>query len=126
MVNLIEFKEHAIWVKADGNTPCAYLALELIEGGELFDYVAIKRFDVPTCRYYFSQMLQIMHYMHFNGITHRDLKPENIMLDGKFNIRFADFGFAAPASGRDGSGWLKTNLGTTAYMAPELINKQVY
>lgn len=71
-------------------------------------------------------MLQIMHYMHINGVTHRDLKPENIMLDGKYNIRFADFGFAAPMQGRDGSGFLKTNLGTTAYMAPELIMKKSY
>lgn len=64
--------------------------------------------------------------MHIKGISHRDLKPENIMLDDKFNVRFADFGFAAPMAGRDGSGFLKTILGTTAYMAPELILKQQY
>lgn len=45
MVNLIEFKEHAIWVKAEGSVPVAYMALELIEGGELFDYVALKHFS---------------------------------------------------------------------------------
>lgn len=71
-------------------------------------------------------MLQVLHYVHFNGVAHRDLKPENIMLDEKFNVRFADFGFAAPLEGRDGSGFLRTNLGTTAYMAPELIMRQPY
>ena len=126
MVNLIEFKEHAVWVKAEGSVTVAYMALELIEGGELFDYVALKHFSPAVCRYYFTQMLQVMHYMHINGVTHRDLKPENIMLDSKYNIRFADFGFAAPMQGRDGSGFLKTNLGTTAYMAPELILKKSY
>lgn len=53
MVNLIDFKEHAIWVKSDGNIAVAYMALELIEGGELFDYVALKAFNVSTCRYFF-------------------------------------------------------------------------
>jgi serine/threonine protein kinase len=41
-------------------------------------------------------MLQVCHYMHIKGVAHRDLKPENIMLDSDFNVRFADFGFAAP------------------------------
>lgn len=53
-----------------------------------------------------------MHYMHIKGVAHRDLKPENIMLDDQYNIRFADFGFAAAIQGKDGSGFLKTILGT--------------
>ena len=48
------------------------------------------------------------------------MKPENILLDDKFNIKIADFGFAAPTAGRDGSGTLQTVLGTMSYMAPEL------
>jgi len=71
-------------------------------------------------------MLQVMHYMHINQVAHRDLKPENIFMDDKFNLRFADFGFAAAMQGHDGSGFLKTILGTTAYMAPELITKTAY
>jgi hypothetical protein len=58
MVKLVDFKEHAVWVKSDGRqVPVAYMALELITGGELFDYVAIKAFPVDVCRYYFKQML---------------------------------------------------------------------
>lgn len=54
MINLVEFKEHAEWVKSDGTTkPVAYMVLELITGGELFDYVALKAFPESTCRYYF-------------------------------------------------------------------------
>jgi serine/threonine protein kinase len=59
-------------------------------------------------------------YLHSAGFAHRDLKPENLMLDSNFNLKIADFGFAAPAQGRDGSGMLETQLGTASYMAPEI------
>lgn len=64
--------------------------------------------------------------MHSNGVTHRDLKPENLLYDGDFNLKIADFGFAAPLYGRDGSGFLRTRLGTESYMAPEIHMKQPY
>jgi serine/threonine protein kinase len=61
-----------------------------------------------------------LKYAHDKGVAHRDLKPENIMLDKSFNIKIADFGFAGPTAGRDGSGLLQTQLGTHSYMAPEI------
>ena len=46
MVGLYEFKEDAVLVKSNGTqVRVAYLALELLEGGELFDYVALRYFD---------------------------------------------------------------------------------
>jgi serine/threonine protein kinase len=41
-------------------------------------------------------------------------------------LKIADFGFAGPIAGRDGSGYLRTILGTVPYMAPELNEKQPY
>ena len=43
------------------------------------------------------------------------------MIDENFNLKIADFGFAAPVNGRDGMGLLDTNLGTYNYMAPEIL-----
>lgn len=59
-------------------------------------------------------------------MTHRDLKPENILYDEQYNLKIADFGFAAPIEGKDGSGYLKTRLGTESYMAPEIHMKKGY
>lgn len=104
-----------------GNKTVDYLVLELVNGGDLFDYVANSgRFSEEVARYYMTQLLDALDYMHKNGSAHRDLKPENIMLDSEFNLKVADFGFAAPIEGKDGSGFLHTQLGTQSYMAPEI------
>lgn len=49
------------------------------------------------------------------------------MLLGKnFDLKIADFGFAAPIDGKDGSGNLETFLGTLNYMAPEIHLRTPY
>ena len=48
----------------------------MIEGGELFDYIAIAGpFSEKICRYYFKQMLGGIHFIHSKGLLHGDLKP---------------------------------------------------
>lgn len=39
-------------------------------------------------------------------------------------LKIADFGFSCLLKGRDGSGVLKTKLGTEGYMAPEISTKE--
>lgn len=104
-----------------------YIVLELAQGGELFDFIAnTGRFEEKVARYYFKQFMEGLDYCHSKGITHRDLKPENVLLDNNFDLKIADFGFAAPVEGRDGSGYLVSKLGTLNYMAPEIHLKQPY
>lgn len=61
--------------------------------------------------------------MHHKGIAHRDLKPENILFDKNFNLKVADFGFAALMD-KYADGKLRTTLGTEGYMAPEIHLKE--
>jgi len=95
--------------------------IEYCEGGELFDYVEIGGFSEIVARTYFHQLLEGLDYLHKNGVAHRDLKPENLLFDKDMNLKIADFGFSASIDGRDGSGKMKTVLGTEGYMAPEII-----
>jgi len=128
IVNLLEHSKDAHVEKENGTKqPVICIALELATGGELFDYVALTgRFDEPTARFYFRQLIDGLDYVHQRGITHRDLKPENVLFDANFNLKIADFGFAAPVAGKDGSGTCKTKLGTESYMAPEIHARRPY
>lgn len=62
-----------------------------------------------------------MQYIHAKGFAHRDIKLENILLDEKFNLKVADFGFVA-----DLQFLLKTYAGTPRYMAPEILQGRPY
>ena len=128
IVNLVEYGQDGIVKKSNGTQEAViYIVLELATGGELFDYVATTgRFSEPIARFYFHQLINGLEYVHNKGITHRDLKPENVLFDQFFNLKIADFGFAAPTEGRDGSGYCKTKLGTESYMAPEIHMRKPY
>jgi len=120
--------EREVSAKIEGKSATVdYLILEAIEHGDIFDHLQFAEgFPEEICRYYFKQILFALHHMHSQGVTHRDLKLENILLDSDFNIKIIDFGLAAPVAGRDGSGHLKTNIGTQFYKPPQMLLKQFY
>lgn len=62
-------------------------------------------------------------HIHAQGVSHRDIKAENILLNRSFRTKLADFGFSCLSEGRDGSGFLRTALGTEGYRAPEVSGK---
>lgn len=128
IVNMIEYVPSADYGKKNGKSyKVLAIVMELVPGGELFEYVADSgRFSEPVARTYFQQIIETLEYCHNQGITHRDLKPENLLFDENFNIKVADFGFATLIAGKKGDGELSTILGTPSYMAPEIHARQTY
>ena len=94
-----------------------YLALECINGGELFTYLrGVGRFPVDQARIYIAQIVMIFDYLHNKNIIYRDLKPENILIHKSGYLKLTDFGFAKIVEGRT-----YTLCGTPEYLAPEII-----
>ena len=129
IVNLMGSNENGVYVKKNdrGMYNCMYLIMELCSNGELFDILFnTGRFDEFTARFYFRQLIEGLAACHSAGISHRDMKPENVLFDDAFNLKISDFGFSIFSEGHDGSGRLKTHLGTEGYMAPEIHMRRPY
>lgn len=93
--------------------------MELVEGGELFDYLVKKgRLSENEAVGFFQQIIMGLEYCHRHLICHRDLKPENLLLDKYRNVKIADFGMA---SLQPPSVMLETSCGSPHYASPEVI-----
>ena len=112
-------------------TAYRYLIMELVEGGELFEYVTNHEYlEEDETVFIFRQIVAALLNAHRLGIYHRDLKPENILIDieedpetGRINpqVKLADFGMAAlQPKGK----MLSTACGSIHYAAPEVFEKQ--
>ncbi|KAF8494633.1 kinase-like protein [Russula emetica] len=102
-----------------------YLVLELVEGGDLLDYILSHNgLSEPMSQHITSQICSALSYIHEKGITHRDLKPENVLLtkDDPPVVKVADFGLAKVV---DSLTMLRTMCGTPNYLAPEVVMEGV-
>lgn len=52
-------------------------------------------------------------------MVHRDIKTHNLLLDGKWNVKVADFGLSREITGANESS-LGMLRGTLSYIAPEV------
>ncbi|XP_069480507.1 death-associated protein kinase 2 isoform X2 [Ambystoma mexicanum] len=100
------------------------LILELVSGGELFDFLAQKEsLSEEEATRFIKQILDGVSYLHAKKIAHFDLKPENIMLLDKNipipHIKLIDFGLAHK---REDGVEFKNIFGTPEFVAPEIIN----
>ncbi|XP_027342651.1 serine/threonine-protein kinase D6PK isoform X1 [Abrus precatorius] len=50
-----------------------------------------KRFPEPAVRFYASEVLVALEYLHMLGIVYRDLKPENVLVRSDGHIMLTDF-----------------------------------
>jgi serine/threonine protein kinase len=78
-----------------------YLAMELVEGIDLADHLAIeKRLTPERAARIVVEVCAALAVAHAHGVVHRDIKPENIMLGAAGGaVKLLDFGIAKPTKG---------------------------
>ncbi|KAF5317106.1 hypothetical protein D9611_003775 [Ephemerocybe angulata] len=118
--NICELRE--VFVEED--SPDINLVLELIEGGDLLEYILSRGgLNESESKHITYQLCNAMAYIHSKDITHRDLKPENVLLtrDDPPIVKVADFGLAKLV---DSLTMLRTMCGTPSYLAPEVVKQE--
>ncbi|XP_052527526.1 death-associated protein kinase 2 isoform X1 [Tympanuchus pallidicinctus] len=126
-VDILQQTLHANIIKLHDiyeNKTDVILILELVSGGELFDFLAQKEsLSEEEATRFIKQILDGVNYLHSKKIAHFDLKPENIMLLDKNipipHIKLIDFGLAHKIE--DGVEF-KNIFGTPEFVAPEIVN----
>jgi serine/threonine protein kinase len=97
-----------------------YMLMEYIIGGELFSQLRrVNRFHDHDARFYASEIILALQYLHSKNIVYRDLKPENLLIDKDGHMKITDFGFAKHVESRT-----YTLCGTPEYLAPEIITSK--
>ena len=101
-----------------------YLLMDLLTGGDLRYHLTHKKpcvFNENQTKFFISNIILALEYLHSQKIIHRDIKPENLVLDINGYIRLTDFGIAI--INKDDNN-IKESSGTAGYMAPEVMLQQ--
>ena len=95
-----------------------YLVMDLLSGGDLrYHLVRKKKFTEKETKFFISNIILALEYIHSQKIIHRDIKPENLVFELKDYLRVTDFG-VAKINEKDNS---RETSGTPGYMAPEVM-----
>ncbi|KAF8883600.1 kinase-like domain-containing protein [Mucidula mucida] len=98
-----------------------YMVMEYVPGGELCTLLRdAGRFSENEARFYLSEVLMALVFLHRRKIMYRDLKTENILIGRDGHIKLADFGLASTRP------YSESLVGTPDYMAPEILLGEIY
>ena len=101
------------------DTDNLYLILDYLPGGCLRYHLCEQGIFTETqIKFFISNLILALEYIHFNNIIHRDLKPENLIFDANGYLHLTDFGI----SRRIDMGPVLCDIsGTPGYISPEMI-----
>jgi len=99
-----------------------YLVMDLCVGGTLFYFLnqlepGLKNEQVA--KFYLSEIIIALEFVHGKNIMYRDLKPENILIDIDGHVKVSDFGLAKQLVNKDDLS--STFCGSPEYLPPEML-----
>jgi serine/threonine protein kinase len=97
-----------------------YLVLEHVPERDCAKYFKHVLPDKNQLRTIMRQLVNVLEYIHNQGIVHRDIKLENILINGEMQIKLIDFGLCAIKE--DPYEMIEGTVGTVRYTAPELLS----
>jgi len=103
-----------------------WVVMEYIEGGSLTDIIEAANLSEPFIALLCREILSGLVYLHDREtpVIHRDIKSDNILLGSNCSIKITDFGFGAKLG--DLADKRNSIVGTTYWMAPEVIKGEKY
>ncbi len=100
----------------------AFIALDLVEGESITEYVRAHRLDLSARLALFAQVCRAVEAAHHALIVHRDLKPSNVLVTADGQVKLLDFGIAKLLnSDLDEQTQTHFRALTPAYAAPEQL-----
>eukprot|EP01083_Nonionella_stella_P269066 910079_1 len=82
----------------------------------------MSRFPVNLCSRLIAQVMSALIYLRKCYVIHRDIKPENLLLDDRWNIKLADFGWCIHNPMFQKEQVRRSTLcGTLDYLPPEMV-----
>ncbi|KAL6057894.1 signal transducing kinase of the PAK [Balamuthia mandrillaris] len=104
-----------------------WVIMEFIDGGSLAEMLVVhKTLQEAQIATICKTVLEGLAYLHTQSqpIIHRDIKSDNILIGMNGSIKMTDFGYGSQLKGPEDT---KTSVvGTTYWMAPELVKGKPY
>ena len=100
-----------------------YLIIDYCSKGNLSLLLQTKkRLNEKEIKFYLSELILSIEYLHNKNILYRDLKPENILISKDNHIKLCDFGLAKENDSFNFRA--KSFCGSLLYISPEMLCKK--
>ena len=69
--------------------------MEYLNGGDFGHLLKSEQYlEENVAKFYISELILAVEYLHSIGIVHKDLKPENMLIDSTGHLKLTDFGLS--------------------------------